>query len=606
MSDSSKSLIFPKESRRETMFSEKGQRYPTQTSLGDVSEDLAGEYRGYYPDNTDNATGYWKPRSSTYQGRTGGAHNGVDIYTGYGPFPRETPIYAVTDGRFIPMYDSDRPDRSGNRAAIQTALGNDTVHFRYGHFARFVGASRNVEKGDLIGFAGCSGNADTKGECSQVQNCNLTSCHVHLIAWVNNFSSGKVDPSEILDWQLAHDTDADGIACSDWPARPATPPENPRAEGGLRMSIFEEWRRQGSSRDPLPEPFQHMDFDDTRRLRQAVAAYEDLSARLESQVAANPENQETFGVQFLREMREAWIETPTALKDILSELDHEIAALNAPDEQEWLGGHVARSLLQLRLAGWLVTGGAALRAGMSNRTLRDLWNQSTVAGGQPVSNGSIAGLWLDRLNEDHTDTALPECGASIGGTAHIVASDGGQGAHHRTTLILDNTTEHSVTSFDFGIGSLRHGIWPASLEAEDASHAAEVFVRDVDLALAAIWQAAMEAHVQVQPLSMGPDASNEDKARRRRAAGRMSVALTIARFFVSDAAVFLDLDDLTGDELATRQGDIDAMLRELVLLNTRLYREALRISRLPEDADPIGPGLMLLELETPAREAGEG
>lgn len=80
--------------------------------------------------------------------RSGGRrHQGVDMIS-----PRGTEIYAVVDG-----YASWRSNRLGGNAVWLS--GNNGNKYYYAHLDSYVGDSRTVSQGELIGYNGDTGNA---------------------------------------------------------------------------------------------------------------------------------------------------------------------------------------------------------------------------------------------------------------------------------------------------------------------------------------------------------------------------------------------------------------------------------------------------------------
>lgn len=456
-----KEIIIPKDQRSESLFEG---RYPTQRKA-EASEGYAGEYRGYYPPSGGMD---WRPKSSQRGGRNGGKHNGVDIYTGYGPFPIETPILSATDGTLTLIFDDLIPNDLGNRAAIISKINGKELHFRYGHLSRFARGSGDVKKGEIIGYGGCTGNADTKGECSEDGPCGITSCHVHLTIAINgSFTKENTpDPIPILGWKLDYENGSHA-KCVDISGHKWVPP---RPQGKiLTWNVLAHKRDTTPSgrqkRKPLAAPFQYIAFDDTRCLLQAVAAYQNLKSRITSQKTnhhtAKSKSKTTFGDDIKKYMRDVWrgkIDAPkrefqpqrVSHARVLNTLDKEIQDLRSNDTTP-LGGSVTRALLVGAQALWYFMGGAAIRSGMSNRRLEDLGTKKL-----PMPKKS----------------SLPSCGLGVNGHAMLVASDQAQVAFHFSTLKVSlpdgpppSKKDHDITavSLDFGTISGMHAIWPLDL-----------------------------------------------------------------------------------------------------------------------------------------------
>lgn len=169
---------------------------------GTVTRFPAGELRGVYGSR-------WKPRWSTFgHPRSGGGHNGVDIYA-----PSGTALVAVVDGQLTFKSGTDG-DGLGNRAWLSFRAGGKSLRFIYGHLSAFAGGSRSVRGGEVIGYAGCSGNADYAGDCTKPGACGLTSGHVHLIL-IDDTTGQTQDPASALDWRLRYVDDQRDVPCLD-------------------------------------------------------------------------------------------------------------------------------------------------------------------------------------------------------------------------------------------------------------------------------------------------------------------------------------------------------------------------------------------------------
>lgn len=161
-------------------------------------ESVVGEIRGTYKGDV------WKPSLSLYGGRAKG-HNGVDIYA-----PVGMPIVATVAGRVQFVDDSNA---LGKRAWLSFRWQGRDWRFIYGHLDRFEGEARKVSRGDVIGYSGCTGNADSGEPCTKPNRCGLSSAHVHFM--LRDDSSGKlVDPLAHLDWKLQYRDDTRDVPCS--------------------------------------------------------------------------------------------------------------------------------------------------------------------------------------------------------------------------------------------------------------------------------------------------------------------------------------------------------------------------------------------------------
>ena len=177
--------------------------YPTQ--LGNAAQlGLGGELRGFYASNT------WKPSWSRYGfPRPDGNHGGVDIYA-----PRGEPIVAIVDGEveFRPASDNNA---MGNRAHLMFRASGGSWRFVFGHLDRFEGAARSVRRGDVLGYAGCTGNAAGSQPCLTPNRCGKFSTHLHLQLMRDGVNPPLYDPLAALGWKLRYD-DIDGVTnCED-------------------------------------------------------------------------------------------------------------------------------------------------------------------------------------------------------------------------------------------------------------------------------------------------------------------------------------------------------------------------------------------------------
>lgn len=183
----------------------KSSAYPMQFSSGYLPG-LAGEYRGFYENDQ------WAPSRSRYNfPRSSGHHGGVDIYA-----PLGEPIIAIVDGEVEFRSDADG-NGMGNRAHLKFKASGGDWRFVFGHFDRFEGAARSVERGDVIGYAGCTGNAGINLPCAAPNRCGKFSTHVHLQLMRDGAVPPIFDPLAALGWQLGY-ADFNGVInCEDAP-----------------------------------------------------------------------------------------------------------------------------------------------------------------------------------------------------------------------------------------------------------------------------------------------------------------------------------------------------------------------------------------------------
>jgi peptidoglycan LD-endopeptidase LytH len=80
--------------------------------------------------------------------RPGGrTHQGIDIFA-----PRDRPNVAVADGTIDQRWDT----AGGNTIWLSA---DDDTRYVYAHLDHFAGAERTVERGEVIGYTGDTGNA---------------------------------------------------------------------------------------------------------------------------------------------------------------------------------------------------------------------------------------------------------------------------------------------------------------------------------------------------------------------------------------------------------------------------------------------------------------
>ena len=600
-----------------SLFSTATGSYPQQTSAA-IDAKAGGEYRGYYKRGASDP-GRWFPRQSMYQGRAGGTHNGIDVYAHYAPMPRETPVLSVTDGYFEPTYDSLSPNKAGNRARIQTTLNKKAVTFIYGHLARFQGGARCVKKGDVIGYAGCSGNADTAGECSTEGNCNITSCHVHLIAaygtkTVSKTVNGKTkkktilndtNPADLLGWTLSFNKGGEAIASADLQNKLENPPETPRENGFLKQTSPEEWRRikkgRKQARRPLETPFQHHLFDHTRSLIRTHDGYACVVRRLREfePAPAGKKIKNPVRARVLARALDAYLGSSKAITRILKDIETELVSLNSLNEAAPVGGPINRALLLLHHGLWYAMGGEAMNVALSQRVLSE-------------TRSGEAKLSLTKAQRKAYGTpALLECGIGVGGQARLISVDHGQSSHQQSEISLPATENGNtapekigVNSISFGEGSLLHASWPSTLDSDDATTFLQ-FLMPMKLAFAFSWIAVASVHRNIQRLN---GSSLEDKTA---AVEDAKNAIASGGFWLNQVEKFLSLEGLDDAQIESRKAALSLLFVSLAQINTTVFKAAVTRSLVTEKSDQIGPNFMFLEvvatLEEPERtEPGEG
>lgn len=165
---------------------------------------FVGEYQGTYGDN-------WRPKQSTYRGpRSGGVHGGIDIYAPSVPGPVRAPIVAPVGGEATVKPD-DGVEKLGNRVWISFEFQGEDYRMMLGHLSEFAISSGPVDAGQIIGYAGCTGNPPA--DCSNANACGLTSGHVH-IQLLNDTTGKRHDPAKALRWNLRYFDDPNADPCS--------------------------------------------------------------------------------------------------------------------------------------------------------------------------------------------------------------------------------------------------------------------------------------------------------------------------------------------------------------------------------------------------------
>lgn len=134
------------------------------------------ELRGWYS-NTQ-----WTPNKSDYKGRTGGKHDGLDLYA-----PEGTTLFACVSGIVYEYYTSST---YGHVIGIEGVHNGKTYYFFYAHLSeRLFKKYEKVAVGNPIGKTGKTGNVDkklTKGH------------HLHFeVRTTPNKVGGRINPYTI-------------------------------------------------------------------------------------------------------------------------------------------------------------------------------------------------------------------------------------------------------------------------------------------------------------------------------------------------------------------------------------------------------------------------
>ncbi|MGH8224365.1 MAG: M23 family metallopeptidase [Woeseiaceae bacterium] len=418
---------------RESLFEQTGAtvHYPKQTDTPpETGSTYAGELRGYYDPLKKGKA--WRPKSSIL-GARGNDHKGWDIYAPFFEYPLETPVYAVISGQAEVHSGTMEPDGLGHRIWLSAGTDNNRVRFVYGHLNRFNGrfeaGDREVSKGDLIGYAGCTGNADTHGECSNAGALNINSGHVHLQFYAN----GKLaDPIPLLGWDLRFDED-DDLSPAEFAAKYAKfpqPPQKAGRNGLLTVSSVPLTRpTKTAPATKIAKPHHLIDLDDAAAIRRTRVAYASMAARLASK-GAKPHRDRGIA---------KFLESLTRFETLRNAMQEQRTKISGTDPEVSVS-ETMRLVLNGYLMLWHLFGGAVILAVVRNS------KKPKETGGRP-----------------------PDCGIAMNGRSWVIAVDQGQVALHLTHLYDGSGTKprkdrtHSVS---FGAGTEWHAILDTALFAE--------------------------------------------------------------------------------------------------------------------------------------------
>ncbi len=426
---------------RESLFEQSGTTvlYPSQTKKARVATD-AGELRGSYP--KIGGQDVWQPYLSRLWGRTNketkkAAHGGWDIYAPYFPYPNEVPIHAPFAGKMQTVFNVKSPNDLGNRVWLWTGKPWKSQRLIFGHLNRFNGRSRKVEKGEVIGYAGCSGNADTQGECSTAGQFKVNTGHVHLSL---RDAKGKiVDPLPALGWSLRF---------SDWKKGHTNTPSEWNESGDLLGSepAPEDWRgrlnaksfaielikKKSTNARALPEPFNLIDIDRKRSIEQTRDAFVVMHSRLRKEKDHKKYKFQHHGVKVFRE----------SIKDateLVAQIESQRGKISADDPAKSLGV-TTKMLFDANRLFWLMIGGRALLRVVSNPREKLKPKQKPTWTGVP-----------------------PDCGLAGNGESWIIAGPNAQSALHAARFADDEGNARDWTaSVTFGAGTDSHAILDTS------------------------------------------------------------------------------------------------------------------------------------------------
>ncbi|MER8910971.1 M23 family metallopeptidase [Mesorhizobium sp. M0854] len=431
-------------------------RYETQVKPADNSG-YAGELRGFYPDTSpQGGVGVWLPKYSTKGGRPGGTHDGIDIYAPYFDFPLETPIYAMVSGTATAKSNALDPNDIGNRIWLWPENASGDTRYIFGHLNRFrgrfkptynPGQARKVRKGELIGYAGHSGNADEHREASSIGEFYINAGHVHLkwqkagavgdgaieLGWKLRFNKpGELGPLHLDQFktQLRLDT------------KISRSPQKGLLGARSRGPETTPWNAPATS---LGEPFELIDVDDRNALHTTYNAHALMAKRLKSEQTAHRDR----GVERFQSDINEWViykNKETTDKSRLYRLFDEIKTRADSFKKNGSGEDCSTDVVLLLLATY-----QALYVLMGGPSLHDVARKAP-----PASSGAVV-----------------DCGIGPGGTARALSAGHGQAVMQHVWLAYRNdkgevALRDTVTmGVSFGAGTEWHAIMDETILAKD-------------------------------------------------------------------------------------------------------------------------------------------
>ncbi len=479
----------PKSPKKQTARFFETPQYPVQ--LKDPSDatyatdpKYLGELRGFYPNHSLGLPqAFFQPYNSMYHEDyvfVEGVdwhrdHIGVDIYAPYFPFPHEVPIFALAAGELTRIWTLHRKLSGGD----YEGYGNRIRHlfyvphegerlkceFLYGHLERLgpgidsnVRDSRHpsdkrpklkytVKAGDLIGFAGKTGNADHHKECSTLEaSFKANAGHVHLGFYLDGKSQ---DPLSVLPKPLAYNPVNKELGLSpaakekyqrplitNWPSTATklrAKQEMPEVPAGRlkpdwtsplrRRRIERENGKPTFKRALLPSPVTALDFDHSASLQDTLDAYFALKASNAADITRAYKTHKSWFTQTGAPDVKIWDETLAAYFHRAN--GHLNSLKISPDQNNLVvqpknAGHLILSLMHLYEAFWVLLGGPAF---------------------QSAAKGKMQ----------------PSCGAAVYGHLRAVAYHHAVAGLHHTEFEIGGTKRWSL-SISFGSGSLRHAV----------------------------------------------------------------------------------------------------------------------------------------------------
>lgn len=409
--------------------------FPRQTTKAlTEGETFAGELRGYYPGD------WWKPKSSRIWGRgtpEDKQHQGWDIYAPYFPFPLETPVYAIFSGRVQLKSGTREADGLGNRIFL-TPNDHKTKTYIYGHLNRFAGRFQGdgakVAQGDLLGYAGCTGNADEEFECSEIgPKFNLNSGHVHLQI-IGETQKDPTDLIPLLGWRLRFGDDGT-MTPEEFTEKHGKLPGAPKKAGQsgrlmlARRSVTKPAKSDAAM--TLAKPHDLIDLDDKALLAQTASAYAAFAARLTGK------GSEPHRVRGIKALRKSF----RMLKAIMAAMEDQETRIQGKDPLVCCA-ETLRFLVNGYLVLWHLFGGPAALA-----TLQNIKDKKT--GKRP------------------TDGIPPACGIAMNGWSWVIAVDqGAQAALHFAELYDEPgpaLRKEWTFSVSFGAGTEWHAVFDTAI-----------------------------------------------------------------------------------------------------------------------------------------------
>ncbi|MBX4899821.1 hypothetical protein HJA83_00385 [Rhizobium bangladeshense] len=505
--------------------------YPTQLAAPPLHDpDRAkyfGELRGFYPRFDDLsqpiepmiAFGYFAPWNSCLHLESGSdhrAHGGYDIFTGYVPFPFELGVRALVDGTAVlktlyqhtsgKKFESEKIDQKdvvtkrlsfedlGNRVALEFSVrvGNEVIQYRldYGHLNRFAPADpdnpaaqrQKVKKGDLIGFAGKSGNADQRGDGRTLKSpFKVNAGHVHLqlvrVSATGNRTPDRIDLYSVLRRKFGYHPDHNELGyktpeeerkarptIKTWKG-PALKPsyEHPELPLGsldvitqppLPRSRERKDNRWVQHRALMPEPFKSLDFDSSALVATTRAAYAAMAARLEADAVAEPQSAAE---------RAAKADGADHIRDAIRRFVARASTAEAENDKTYWGESVGALVARAR-SRWTTLDEDPLQ-----RPAKVLLSFIHLAEALHVLMGGPA---LEALARSKEQVA---CGISVHGQVTAAAWRDAVAAAHISRIEGDppsgggKAPQYWVGSITFGNGSLRHATLPMQAYGTDSS-----------------------------------------------------------------------------------------------------------------------------------------